>query len=115
MCAGWYRLRHRRYEPGRSGESLEAVHFESATHIGVCDDDRLVGIPRVEDLFGVLPDAKVADLMDADPPFVAQGVDQEKAAWKVVQHGESALAVIDDAGRFVGVIPADRLLAVLLH
>jgi magnesium transporter len=96
-------------------ESLEAVHFESATHIGVCDDHRLVGVLRVEDLFGALPDAKVADLMDVDPPFVAPGVDQEKAAWKAVQHGESALAVVDDAGRFVGFIPADRLLAVLLH
>ncbi len=96
-------------------ESLEAVHFESATHIGVCDDHRLVGVLRVEDLFGALPDAKVADLMDADPPFVAPGVDQEKAAWKAVQHGESALAVIDDAGHFVGFIPAERLLAVLLH
>ncbi len=96
-------------------ESLEAVHFESATHIGVCDDHRLVGVLRVEDLFGALPDAKVADLMDADPPFVAPGVDQEKVAWKAVQHGESALAVVDDSGRFVGFIPADRLLAVLLH
>jgi len=96
-------------------ESLEAVHFESATHIGVCDDHRLVGVLRVEDLFGALPDAKVSDLMDADPPFVAPGVDQEKAAWKAVQHGESALAVIDDAGHFVGFIPAERLLAVLLH
>jgi magnesium transporter len=53
--------------------------------------------------------------MDGDPPAVAPGVDQEKAAWKAVQHGESALAVIDHTGRFLGFIPPDRLLAVLLH
>ena len=53
--------------------------------------------------------------MDTDPPAVSPGVDQEKAAWKAVQHGESALAVIDNGGRFVGFIPPDRLLAVLLH
>ena len=53
--------------------------------------------------------------MDADPPVVAPGVDQEKAAWKAVQHGESALAVVNGEGRFIGFLPPDRLLAVLLH
>ena len=96
-------------------ESMAGVHFESATHIGVCDDGKLVGVLRVEELFGALSDAKVGDIMDADPPAVAPGVDQEKAAWKALQHGESALAIIDNGGRFVGFIPPDRLLAVLLH
>lgn len=100
---------------GELRESMAGVHFESATHIGVCDDGKLVGVLRVEELFGALTDAKVRDIMDADPPAVAPGVDQEKAAWKALQHGESALAIIDDGGRFVGFIPPDRLLAVLLH
>lgn len=95
--------------------SLEGATFESATHIGVCDGRKLVGVLKIEDLFGALADAKVSDIMDGDPPVVASGVDQEKAAWKAVQHGESALAVVDDAGRFIGFLPPDRLLAVLLH
>jgi magnesium transporter len=95
--------------------SLEGTTFESATHIGVCDGGKLVGVVRIEDLFGAPPQAKIQDIMDEDPPMVARGVDQEKAAWKAVQHGESALAVVDDAGCFVGFIPPDRLLAVLLH
>ena len=37
--------------------------------------------------------------------MVAPGVDQERAAWKAVQHGESALAVVDDDGRFIGFLP----------
>jgi hypothetical protein len=32
-------------------QSLAGVHFESATHIGVCDDGKLVGVLRVEELF----------------------------------------------------------------
>jgi magnesium transporter len=95
--------------------SLQGVHFESATHIGVCEGGKLVGVLRVEELFSASADAKIGEIMDDDPPVVAPGVDQEKAAWKAVQHGESALAVIDDGGRFVGFIPPDRLLAVLLH
>jgi magnesium transporter len=100
---------------GELRESMAGVHFESATHVGVCDEGKLVGVLRVEELFGALSDAKVRDIMDADPPAVAPGVDQEKAAWKALQHGESALAIIDNGGRFVGFIPPDRLLAVLLH
>jgi magnesium transporter len=96
-------------------QSLAGVHFESATHIGVCEDGKLVGVLRVEELFSALPDDRIGKIMDADPPAVAAGVDQEKAAWKAVQHGESALAVVDDEGRFIGFLPPDRLLAVLLH
>jgi magnesium transporter len=95
--------------------SLQGVHFESATHIGVCEGGKLVGVLRVEELFGASPDAKIGEIMDDDPPVVAPGVDQEKAAWKAVQHGESALAVVDNGGRFVGFLPPDRLLAILLH
>ena len=100
---------------GELRESMAGVHFESATHIGVCDDGKLVGVLRVEELFGALSDAKVRDIMDADPPAVAPGVDQEKAAWKAVQHGESALAVVNGEGRFIGFLTPDRLHAVLLH
>jgi magnesium transporter len=96
-------------------QSLEGVHFESATHIGVCSDSKLVGVLRVEELFSALPEAVVGEIMDADPPVVAPGVDQEKAAWKAVQHGESALAVVNGEGRFIGFLTPDRLLAVLLH
>lgn len=94
---------------------LEGKQFDSATHIAVCDNRKLIGIVRIEDLLGAPPDAKIGAIMDSDPPVVAPGVDQEKAAWKAVQHGESALAVIDNGGGFVGFIPPDRLLAVLLH
>ena len=96
-------------------QSLEGVHFESATHIGVCSDGKLVGVLRVEELFSALPEDVVGEIMDSDPPVVAPGVDQEKAAWKAVQHGESALAVVNGEGRFIGFLTPDRLHAVLLH
>lgn len=95
--------------------AMTGNRYDSATHIGVCENGQLVGVLRIEDLFGAPAEARVGDIMDADPPAVAPGVDQEKAAWKAVQHGESALAIIDSGGRFVGFIPPDRLLAVLLH
>jgi magnesium transporter len=37
------------------------------------------------------------------------------AAWHAVKGGQSALSVVDEHGRFVGIISPDRLLAVLLQ
>jgi magnesium transporter len=53
--------------------------------------------------------------MDRDPPIAKPGLDQEAAAWKAVEHGESSLAVVDEEGKLVGLVPPRRLLAVLLR
>lgn len=68
-----------------------------------------------ERLLAAPPGAHVADVMDASPPIVAPGTDQERAAWEAVGHDEPGLAVVDEAGRFCGLIPPQRLLAVLLE
>jgi len=52
--------------------------------------------------------------MDPDPPVVSPGVDQESVAWEVVRRGESSVAVVDEAGRFAGLVPPHRMLRVLL-
>ena len=93
---------------------LAGRRFESAAHIAVCREGRLAGLVRIEDVLAAEPSTPLTDLMDSDPPVITQGVDEEIAAWKAVRHGESALAVVDDDGRFVGLIPPRRLVEVLL-
>jgi magnesium transporter len=106
------------FGPGaRAGEmrrALEARRFELVSHVAVCADGRLLGVIRAEDLLPADPEASAGSLMDADPPVVAPGLDQERAAWHAVKHGESALAVLDAEGRFAGFVPPQRLLEVLL-
>ena len=102
----------------RAGEiwaSIRGRCYESATHLVVCEGDQFRGILRIEELLVAPAEAAVHTLMDADPPVVAPGIDQEIAAWQAVRHRESALAVVDASGRFVGLIPPHRLLAVLLE
>lgn len=93
---------------------LAGQRYDIASHIVVCEDQRVLGVVRIEDLLAAPPDQALASLMDRDAPVVTPGVDQEVAAWHAVQHAESALTVADHDGRFVGVIPPHRLLAVLL-
>lgn len=101
----------------RAGEIralLERQPFDSITHVAVCENERLMGILRIEALLPAGGDALAKELMDADPPVVAPGVDQEVAAWRAVRHEESGLAVVDGDGRFSGFIPPHRLLAIML-
>ncbi len=93
---------------------LLAGRWDCASHLVVCEDRVFRGLVRVEDLCGGSDQAPLASIMDADPPRVAPGLDQELAAWRAVQHRESALAVVDADGRFAGLIPPHALLQVLL-
>ena len=95
-------------------QSLPGKRYDIASHIIVCDGDKFVGVVGIEDLFAAPSDSTLDEVMDHDAPFVAPGADQEVAAWIAVRHRESALPVVDGEGRFVGVIPPHRLLAVLL-
>jgi magnesium transporter len=101
----------------RAGEVCQALigqRYECASHIVVCEGETFLGILRIEDLLAAAAESPVGSLMDREAPVVRPGVDQEIAAWQAVRHEESALAVVDQEGRFRGIIPPHRLLAVLL-
>lgn len=99
---------------GEIRAALVGRHYECATDVAVCVEGRLIGLVPMEALLAAPADAPARAIMDPDPPVVRPGADQELAAWKAVEQDESALAVVDETGSFVGLIPPQRLLAVLL-
>ena len=99
---------------GEIRKQLAQNSYDSLTHVAILEDAELVGVLTIEELFSAPEEAVVSEIMDSDPPVVAPDTEQEVAAWQAVKHEESALAVVDDEGKFVGFIPPHRLLAVLL-
>jgi len=99
---------------GEIRRSLIGQRYDCATDVAVCVDGRPVGLVTIEALLAAQEVALARDVMDPDPPVVSPGADQEVAAWKAVQHGGTSLAVVDDGGHFIGLIPPRRLLSVLL-
>jgi magnesium transporter len=99
---------------GEVRRRLEGRAFESAADVAVCRGEHLVGVVTIERLLAAAARTPLSAVMDADPPVVAPGLDQERAAWRAVQHHESSLVVVDGTGRFLGLIPPERMLAVLL-
>jgi magnesium transporter len=99
---------------GAVRRALTTTAYDSVEDIAVCEGDRFVGLIRIEEVLTAVESALVRDIMDADPPFVTSTEHREAAAWKAVRRGEGSLPVVDDEGRFVGLIPPWRMLGVLL-
>ncbi|MCK6211877.1 magnesium transporter [Georgenia sp. EYE_87] len=101
-----------------AGQVLDGMRgraFDSAAVLAVLDGDRLRGLVTLERLLAAPPTTPVGAIMDDAPPVVAPSTAQERAAWLAVQHAEPTLAVVDDAGRFAGLVAAPTLLGVLLE
>lgn len=102
-----------RVETVRAG--LLNRQYDSVAEIAVCDEvGRLVGLVNVEDLLAAGGQTRLIEIMDPEPPVVTPGTDQEIAAWQAIRHRETSLAVVDDDGRFQGIVTPRRLFEVLL-
>jgi magnesium transporter len=94
---------------------MRGVRFDCAGVVAVCSGPQLVGLVTTERLLAAPGQAALATVMDSEPPVVAPGADQEHAAWLAAQRAESGLVVVDELGRFRGLIPPQRLAAILLE
>ena len=93
---------------------LSGRRFDSADDVAVLEESRLVGVVPIERLLAASGETAIGGLMDADPPSVAPGTDQEHVAWRMIDRAESSMGVVDDDGTFRGLIPPYRMLEVLL-
>ena len=96
-------------------DRMRGERFDSAVVVAVCSGQQLVGLLTIERLLAAPGQATLATVMDSEPPVVRPGVDQEHAAWLAAQRAEPGLAVVDEHGRFRGLIPPQRLAAILLE
>jgi magnesium transporter len=93
--------------------ALVGRRFATTAAVVVCDNGRLVGLVRLEELFAAPRNAAAAELVDRDAVVVAATVDREVAVQRAVHRGRDTLAVVDDTGRFLGLVPPPEVLAVL--
>jgi len=76
------------------------------------DRNQLLGVVGLRDLVSTPVDTFIADLMETDIMSVKVTTDQEECARILSRHGFLALPVLDEIGRFAGVITADDLIEV---
>lgn len=94
--------------------ALHGEDFEAAHDVVVLVEGVAVGLLSLEALLKATPNVTVGEVMQQPPPTISADADQELAAHSMVDSGSRSLVVADSDGRFVGLIPAKRMLEVLL-
>jgi len=88
-------------------------HSDSTYYLFVVDEsEMLLGVVGLRELVSAPGATLVGDLMTVDIISVPVTMDQEECARLLSRHGFLALPVVDEIGRFVGVITADDLIEV---
>jgi magnesium transporter len=86
---------------------------DSTYYLFVVDElDRLLGVIGLRDLVTAPIDMPIEERMATDVVSVLVTTDQEECARTLSRYGYMALPVVDEIGRFLGVITADDLIEV---
>jgi len=108
-----------RVPTARPGDTAAAARsdlkdsFAFAGVVVLLDDERLlVGVVPIERLLAAPPATCMTDLADCDVPVVAPDAQQEAVAQAGAEHG-GAVAVVDERGRFLAIVPPAAMLGVL--
>ena len=99
---------------GAVREDLAGRSLSGAVDLAVCDGDRLVGVVSFGRLLAAAADRPVGELAEATD-VVGIDVDEEVAAARLARNGGRSLAIVDDEGRFIGLISPRQAVAVLLR
>lgn len=95
-------------------EALRGRRFDWAGAVCVTGPHgRIEGLAPMAALLAAPPETPLAALMRPGIEPVAEELDREDAASLAITHGLDALAVVDRAGRFQGVVPAAAMLGIL--
>lgn len=79
------------------------------------DQHRLVGHINLEDLVLQKPDDRVGSFMRKNEYVVNADQDREEIAKKMVHYGLTIVPVVDEDNHFLGVIPSDTLVDIILQ
>ena len=112
-----------RFPVARRGDTADAVwwllrnsDFDAVDFVTVTDDDgRYEGVAPLAKVLRAADSTAISALVDRNWPCIGPGIDQEHAVEAAQAAKVSAIPVVGDDLRPIGVIPAARLLAVLAH
>ena len=88
--------------------------FECAEDVAVLEGEFLQGVLPIEHLLAAEAAQPLESIMDADPPKIVDGCDQEAVAWRMIERGQASVAVVDADGRFGGLISPHAMVSALL-
>jgi magnesium transporter len=101
-----------------AGEAIRSLHtvdpgVQTLDNLyAVREDDTLLGMVPLRDVFRAAPERPVADLVQALPVTVGPQTDREEVARLVSHYDLSSIPVVDSAGRILGIVTVDDVIDV---
>ena len=94
-------------------EALRGRLYDCADTVFVTDDiGHLVGIVRINDLFGVGAE-RIGEIMEEEHKAVLAGDDQEEIARLAIELNMIAVPVTDEHGQLIGAVPPEAVFRIL--
>ena len=87
----------------------------SIQYIAVCDEGALRGVVAATALLTADPHTPIESLIQPPLSVVSAAASSERAAFLAAHAEAEIVAVVDEEDRFLGLIPASRLLALMVH
>jgi magnesium transporter len=94
--------------PGKTFDSIDAIYILDET-------GHLEGVVRLGDLFSFPSTATMGEIMTRQFPVAHTTDDREHVAGLSVRSKLAAIPVVDRDDRFLGVVPAEEIVAILRH
>lgn len=99
---------------GEARAGLAGRQFDCAEALYLVDPDgRLAGVVPLPELLAAPGDRPLAEIADPEVAASHPDDDQEMVANLAIRQGLSAVPVVDDAGRFLGVVPPLAMIDIL--
>lgn len=108
-------LAHGSTPAGDLRRTLVGRSFASVTDVAVSERDSFAGFVPMERLLAADDATPIRSLIDAAPPTIPVGGSIEGALSQAARQGARSVAVVDEDGRFVGLVAPAQLLATAVH
>jgi magnesium transporter len=120
-AGGLMNPRYARVRPNMTvDEAISYLRRQARAHLGtiyyvyvIDDQDRLVGVVSIKQLFAAMPEKTVKDVMSTEVVRVGEHVDQEAVSRLFAEHDLLAIPVVDDEGRVKGLVTVDDIVDVV--
>lgn len=91
--------------------------FESIRYLYVVDSkNKLVGVASLKDIYRHMPKKKIFDVCKKQPLIYAKpDTDQGRVVYLALKNNIKAVPVVDEDLTLLGVVPSDRIMAILYH
>jgi magnesium transporter len=98
-----------RYLRRQTREGVETIYYAYALD----EQQRLVGVATIRELFTAAPERRVRDIMRTDLVSVGDEMDQEAVSRVFAEHDLAAIPVVDGEGRMKGIVTVDDIVDVV--